>query len=851
MSLDEIVEREVQRLLAAGEHAAAAAALRHAGAPARAARLYEQIFEPAAALAAWEAAGDVVAAVRVALTLPDDGSLDRLVGDAIARGMGDALLPVLSKAGRHREVGRLWRARGEPAAAARALEDAGSLAEAAACHEELGDARQAGLLLERWLDLHPDDEDAAVRLGRILARFGRHDDAIALLQRAIRTAGSGDARGPDAAAGGHDRIVCRASPTLALAFSALGYDEAARACLVRWRKAHARLVARAASDDDRAALGADAPPASLDELLTSARAAAFAAVQTSTSPRPADGEHAASPAGSSFSMPDGDDGSDAPLDQQLLLNGRYLLGAPLGGGGIGQVFRAHDAFADRPVAVKILGAAVLASESVQAWAREVRAASALGHPAFVRLVELNLAQGFVVTDLHGEGDGAVLLEQRLQLGGPGAWLLPALQQALDALAAAHRTGLVHGGLKPQNIFVLAGGVKLLDVGAHRLLALRATETGGLASAWPYLSPEQLLGAPADVDGDLYALAAIAYRALTGRPPHAGPTADRSAAPTAVDVVNPEASSSWSAFLQRALSPDRRVRFASAEEMRAVLPPMAPASLPAAARVDDGVVSPGSSVATTTSTTATITAERERYVKQGLITRFGDDDHVVKVFAGRDAVLGRAVFLLLADQPSTGVLHPYVAAARLWRGVQPVYDVLFDDDGRVHMVVLAGDEHHGRRDGRADLATLRAVPQGLARDLCAVADAITALHDAGVAIGGFDVDRAQGPIGPRLTLAPAPLLLQATPGRIDADAASFARLVEVAFGVADDPDLDKRTRLLATLVDGRFLERSDVSALASTAHEPWVRFLPLLTERLVAAASTRVVARLVRTVINER
>jgi hypothetical protein len=95
-----------------------------------------------------------------------------------------------------------------------------------------------------------------------------------------------------------------------------------------------------------------------------------------------------------------------------------------------------------------------------------------------------------------------------------------------------------------------------------------------------------------------------------------------------------------------------------------------------------------------------------------------------------------------------------------------------------------------------------------------------------------------------------LLLPATPERITADAASFTHLVEVAFGVADDPSLDKRGRLLAALHDGRFLERSDLVALSAHGDEPWVRFLPRLIDRLVAGAPARVVARLVRAVIHE-
>ena len=90
-SLEPGVEAEVQRLLSAGEHAAAAAALRHHGQPARAAVIYDSLFEHRAALSAFELAGDIVAAVRVALKMGDVDALHRLVGEAIATGQGDAL----------------------------------------------------------------------------------------------------------------------------------------------------------------------------------------------------------------------------------------------------------------------------------------------------------------------------------------------------------------------------------------------------------------------------------------------------------------------------------------------------------------------------------------------------------------------------------------------------------------------------------------------------------------------------------------------------------------------------------------------------------------------------------------
>jgi tetratricopeptide (TPR) repeat protein len=827
------VEASIKELVAAGEHAAAATRLLEHGQAARAAALYESLFEHRAALSAYEAAGDIVAAVRIAMRLGDADALRRLVSDAIAAGQGDTLITALQRAGQHAEVGRVYKARGELLAAARSFEEAQAWSEAARCHEELGQAREAGVLLERWLERHPDDDGAALRLGRILARFGRHDDAITLLQRAIRTATNPDA------------VRCRAAPTMALAFVALGFDEAALAVVVAWREAFAR-------ETQRGERGLEPPPADLQALLSSTRAAAFHAVQetapSSSPPTPSASSSSSlgldawvSPS-SEFPTIDGLDDAAASAaaptsiddaGRRLLLNGRYLLGEPLGGGGVGQVFRAYDAFFDRAVAVKIFGEQALASEAVAAWARDVRAASSLGHPALVRLVELNLAQGFIATELHGEDDGAVLLEDQLRRGGDGGWFIPTLQALLDALSMCHRTGLVHGGLKPRNVFLFQGAVKVLDIGAHRLLSLRATETGGLASAWPYLAPEQLFGAPADVDGDLYAVAAIAWRALVGRAPFVAATDDRRVSPPRADTVRPEVPWAWADFLERALSADRAARFADAAAMIAAMPMMPPGPLPRAASIEDIQASSAGHMTTSA-----------RYVK-GALVHSGDG---LRTYQAHDALVNRPVWLLeRVDDGGAGRVDPLagaLCAARLWGGVQPVSDLVIDDDGRVRQVIVA----RGPRGEAADLSVLRQVPQGLARDLGAVATALASLHKAGFAVGGFPVERALGPIGPRLRLAPGPPLLAATVEQIAHDWQSFEALVDAAFGTAPDDTLDARGRLLAALYNGRFLERDELDAVARERAGAWPRFLESVVEHLVRGAGARTVARLVASVL---
>lgn len=807
-ALPEAIETEVKNLLKKGEHAAAAAALWAAGHPRRAGAIYEQIFEHKKALDAFEAGGDLVGAMRVAIELQEGAAIDRLVTLAIAQGQGDALLASLQKAGRAAEEARVHFARGDLARAASCFERAGQLDRAAECVEELGAAREAGVLLEKHLELHPGDTEAGLRLGRILARYGRNDDAIATLQRTVRGA-------EDPA-----RVLARAATTMMIAFLQLGYEQAARAVLARWSGVHRTIADKS---------GLEAPPASFEEFLASERAAALAAIQSAVAEAPQGAPAAADATGlDDFFGGDKTDEKPRPQTTQsataaetLLLGGRYLLGEPLGGGGVGQVFRAYDAFSDRPVAVKIFGAQVLRSEAVQAFAREVRAFAGLGHAAVTPLVELNMAHGFVVTELID----AASIDDRIVTGGECGWLLPATRALLDLLGASHRTGLVHGGLKPTNVFLVPGGVRVVDVGAHRLLALRATETGGLASVWPYLSPEQLFGASASVAGDLYAVGAILFRALTGRPPFLRAEDDRREAPQPASSVNLRVPPAWDAFLARALNPDPAARFADAAEMAAALP----------ALEADFVLPAG--LALTGARPQAVLATHTRYAKGGMVWR---GEPAVRVYEGTDLLLERPVWLVEAERFED--LAPLVACARLWRGVQPVYDVIPE----LQRVVVARD----RVETRADLALLRTVPHALMRDLGGVAVALSRLHAQGIALGGFPLERALGPVGPRLEFAPAPLPVEARAEAVARDWESFGALVDLAFALPADTTLDGRGRVLAMLHDQRLLDRADLEALgreAATLTE-WPAFLDAVIARLVQGASARVVAKLVAGVV---
>ncbi len=805
---DDELREEIAELKGEGEHAAAAAAYWAAGFPSEAGKIYEEIFEHARALAAFEAGDDLAGSMRAALALEDTAAVDRVVTRATRTGRAASLLGMLKARMRHREMGKIYAASGDLEAAADAFEQAGDLFRAATCREGMGDMRAAGLLYERHLEGNPGDPEACLRLGRILCRFARSDDGIALLQRAR--------------AGASDRaeMTRRCAPLMILAFSQLGYDDAAKAVLLDWQLA--------GTDEDP-------PPDSLDAFFQSDRAAALSSsARRQAAPKPVpqappggldaffgdggDSEDDGSPVAAADDD-NGDDEDEADTGAVMLAD-RYLLGEPLGGGGVGQVFRAFDAFSDRPVAVKIFGQQVMRAEAVHAYAREARAAPSLGPPAVVPLVELNMPQGFVVsTFVNGQP-----LEDRLQQGSDGRWVVPFAKTMCDLLAECHRVGLVHGALKPTNLLLVPGGLRVVDFGGHHLLALRSTETGGLASVWPYLAPEQLFGAPADVSADLYAVAAILYRALTGSPPFDHAAADRRQAPARARERRSDLPEEWDAFLAKALAPKAADRFADAASFAEALPPVPPETvLPKAA-------TPGGRK----SIPAPISLEASDRYSRGALSWRGDGD--LRVYESTDLTLDRTVWLVECGDLDR--LRPLIACAGLGPGAQPVYDVL----EAAGQVVVARDATRKRRP----LTELRDDPQTLTRGLAGLGRAVEALHQEGHAFDGFDLKRAIGPVGPRMRLAPAPLPVPLTAQTQQKDLQSLSTVVLAALGAPADVEHPRQT-LINHLRQEGMLERGDETALLAL-DGPWSEFLQALTDRFVQAAPQRLIARLAASVL---
>jgi serine/threonine protein kinase len=185
------------------------------------------------------------------------------------------------------------------------------------------------------------------------------------------------------------------------------------------------------------------------------------------------------------------------------------------------VYLAHDEELDRPVALKLLGDELVDDEEFQRrFVREARLAARLSHPNVVQVYD-TAQEGerpFIVME-YVEGE---TLAERLARGPlPPGDAIRLASHLCAALEHAHRAGLVHRDVKPQNVLLRADGTaKLADFGIARAAGeTRLTQAGALLGTAAYLAPEQVAGADATPASDLYSLGVVLYESLTGRMPH--------------------------------------------------------------------------------------------------------------------------------------------------------------------------------------------------------------------------------------------------------------------------------------------------------------------------------------------
>jgi serine/threonine-protein kinase len=208
----------------------------------------------------------------------------------------------------------------------------------------------------------------------------------------------------------------------------------------------------------------------------------------------------------------------AELPEQI---GRYRIERLLGSGSMGNVYLAHDADLDRPVAVKTLRDLVLDAEMRQVFLsrfqNEARAAARLHHPNIVQIFDVgddpNLGPYLVFEYVQGH-----TLKDELKQGGPLARerLLEVAQQVGDALATAHLAGVIHRDLKPENLLITDNGqVKLADFGIARVPNADLTKEGQFLGTPCYSAPETLRSGEYSEQSDLFSFGAVMYEAVSG------------------------------------------------------------------------------------------------------------------------------------------------------------------------------------------------------------------------------------------------------------------------------------------------------------------------------------------------
>ncbi len=232
----------------------------------------------------------------------------------------------------------------------------------------------------------------------------------------------------------------------------------------------------------------------------------------------------------------------------LVLDNKYRLAERIGGGGMGDVFRAEHLVTNRSVAVKFLHPELADNpELSQRFFQEAQAVNRIRHPNIVDVLDAgvgDLGPYIVMEHLDGESVGTALARfGRFEVDAAIGTAIP----VLEALDAAHRLGIIHRDLKPENVFIAFDAtrgcavVRLLDFGIAKVTdsesAMPRTRTGVVFGTPDYLSPEQATG-ESSIDGrsDLFALGVLLYELLTGTRPFRAATA----VATAFKVVHTEA-----------------------------------------------------------------------------------------------------------------------------------------------------------------------------------------------------------------------------------------------------------------------------------------------------------------------
>ncbi len=262
------------------------------------------------------------------------------------------------------------------------------------------------------------------------------------------------------------------------------------------------------------------------------------------------------------------------------LSSRYKIEQELGSGGMATVYLAYDRKHERQVAMKVLRPELAAALGAERFLREIKITANLNHPHILPLLDSGEAGGalfYVMPYVEGES-----LRDRLNREGrlPIDEALDLAAEIADALGSAHRQHVIHRDIKPENILLREGHAVVADFGIALAVAAsyeeRLTETGLSPGTPSYMSPEQIDGTGFDARSDIYAVGALLFEMITGRPPFEGPTPLAIAVqhqtapppdPRGIDAAIPE---DLAKLILKCLAKDRSDRYQTADDLFAEL-----------------------------------------------------------------------------------------------------------------------------------------------------------------------------------------------------------------------------------------------------------------------------------------
>ncbi len=306
-----------------------------------------------------------------------------------------------------------------------------------------------------------------------------------------------------------------------------------------------------------------------------------------------------------------------------VLAGKYRLEEELGSGGMGRVYRARHFALERTVAIKLLHPHLLKDAGiVRRFEREARAAASLRSPHAVKVLDIDwLPSGapFIVMEYLDGCDLAVLVDREGPLSPPLA--VRYMLEACEALAEAHRNGIIHRDVKPQNLFLANEGsasvVKVLDFGLAKILKSGSllgtdslTRNGHVLGSPYYMSPEQIRSSEIDLRTDVWSVGATLYLLLCGHAPFVGPNLAILRARILGDEPKPMAlyragvSADLEGIVRRCLRADRDERWPTIDELAAALRETALEGATPIASTTDEVAAPLSSSTVFADTVAT-------------------------------------------------------------------------------------------------------------------------------------------------------------------------------------------------------------------------------------------------------